>query len=77
MNCIQATSAGKPCVHLPNRIRSVRERNTTRRTSLKLNATAYNHGLPALKCRQKSTVVCSLGGKDKSDDKVRKKAFLF
>lgn len=69
MNCIQATSAGKPCVHLPNRIRSVRERNTTRRTSLKLNATAYNHGLPALKCRQKSTVVCSLGGKDKSDDK--------
>ncbi|KAH9727294.1 nucleusenvelope protein [Citrus sinensis] len=69
MNCIQATSAGKPCVHLPNRIRSVRERNTARRTSLKLNATAYNHGLPALKCRQKNTVVCSLGGKDKSDDK--------
>lgn len=69
MNCIQATSVGKPCVHLPNRIRLVRERNTTRRTSLKLNATTYNHGLPALRCRQKNTVVCSLGGKDKSDDK--------
>lgn len=69
MNCIQATSAGKPCVQLPNRTRLVRERNTTRRTSLKLNATTYNHGLPALKCRQKNTVVCLLGGKDKSDDK--------
>lgn len=69
MNCIQATSAGKPCVHLPNGTRLVLERNTTRRTSLKLNATTNNHGLPALKCRKKNTVVCSLGGKDKSDDK--------
>lgn len=78
MNCVQGIGFCKSGVILPNRARLKSVPCTTSRALVKLNATtSYPLFVPRLKGRQKRGVICVLGGKDKSEDEVRKKPFLF
>lgn len=78
MSCIQGNGFCKSGVVLPNRadLRSVPCK--TSRALVKLNGTtSYPLFVPRLRGRQPRGVVCVLGGKDKSEDEVKKMPFSF